>query len=54
MDTSNPIYFIIDMITQIAGRLNQAQLWGVSYLMWVLGFIIVGMIASVFWRGARG
>lgn len=54
MDTSNPVYFLIDCIKQAANMLTQYKFWGIDILMWFLGFIIIGMVVSVFWRGARG
>lgn len=54
MDTSNPVFFIIDIIKTIALILNSHSFWGVSLLMWSFTFIMVSMVISVFWRGARG
>lgn len=45
---------IIDYIHDLAAMLNNVDFWEVSLLMWFLGFIVVGMVVSVFWRGARG
>lgn len=54
MDTSNPVFFLIDCIKKIGQTLNSYNFWGVPVIMWFVGFIIVGMVVSVFWRGARG
>lgn len=54
MDVNNPVFFIFDCMREIALRLDQVEFLGVSYLIWCFAFIIVGMIVSVFWRGARG
>lgn len=54
MDTSNPVLFLIDMITGVGTKLSTFTFLGVDLLMWFIGFIIVNMIVSVFWRGARG
>lgn len=46
--------FLVDCIGDLAAKLNEFQFAGVSILMWFLAFIVVGMVVSVFWRGARG
>ena len=54
MDVSNPVFFIFDCVKMVAERLDQFEFLGISYLIWIFAFIIVGMVVSVFWRGARG
>lgn len=54
MDTSNPVLFLIDCISRVASNLAFFEFWGISILMWFFGFIVVNMVISVFWRGARG
>lgn len=54
MDTSNPVFFIIDCMRAVAEKLSEYSLIGVPIWTWFIGFIFVGMVVSVFWRGARG
>ena len=54
MDTSNPVFFLIDMISGTGTLLSTYSFLGVDLMMWFIGFIIVNMVVSVFWRGARG
>ena len=54
MDTSNPVYFLIDCLSNIGNVLNSYTFWDIPILMWFIGFILIGMVVSVFWRGARG
>lgn len=54
MNTSNPIFFIFDALKMAAIALKQHSFWGVDLLMWFFTFIMVSMVISVFWRGARG
>lgn len=54
MDTSNPIYFIIDMMQTVADKLTEYRFWDIPIWTWFICFIIVGMVISIFWRGARG
>ena len=55
MDTdSNAIYFIFNCIRAFYDLLNSYTFWGVSLAMWSVGFIVFGMVISIFWRGARG
>lgn len=54
MDTSNPIFFIIDCMRGIAATLSDYSFMDVPIWTWFIGFIFVGMVVSVFWRGARG
>lgn len=51
MDAVN---FIVDCMSQAAGVLNSFDYNGVSILLWYVAFIVVNMVVSVFWRGARG
>lgn len=53
-DTSNPIFFLIDLMKTAAAVLNSYSFMGVPIWTWFIGFIFVGMVVSVFWRGARG
>lgn len=53
-DTSNPIYFIVDCMKYAAAVLNSYTFMNVPIWTWFIGFIFVGMVVSVFWRGARG
>lgn len=53
-DTSNPLLFVIDCIINVSLLLGSVSLWGVNLLFWSFAFIVIGMIVSVFWRGARG
>lgn len=54
MDTSNPLFFIIDMVKQFLMFLDSFNVAGVSFFTWIISFILFGMIVSIFWRGARG
>lgn len=54
MDTSNPVFFLIDLMRNVANVLMQFQFLDISIWTWFLGFIFIGMVVSVFWRGARG
>lgn len=54
MNTSNPILFLIDCMKSIANVLSSYSLMRVPIWTWFIGFIFVGMVVSVFWRGARG
>lgn len=50
----NPILFLVDCVAQVAAVLSNYLFWGVDLLTWFFGFIVVGMVVSCFWRGARG
>lgn len=54
MDTSNPVFFLFDCIKSAGRTLNSYTFLDVSLTHWFVAFIIVGMVVSVFWRGARG
>lgn len=54
MNTENPLFFIFDVMKQFVLLLDSYKAFGVSLYMWILSFIIVGMVVSIFWRGARG
>lgn len=54
MSTSNPIFFFFDCMSKASSVLGRFSFWDVSLWSWFVGFIFVGMVVSVFWRGARG
>lgn len=54
LDTSNPVYFLIDVAVSFVKILDDYYFWEVSLLAWIFGFIVLGMVVSAFWRGARG
>lgn len=54
MNTSNPVYFLIDCMKSVVEVLLDSSFLSISIWSWFLGFIFVGMVVSVFWRGARG
>lgn len=54
MNTENPLFFLYDVIRAFISFLDSKQIMGLSLFMWFISFIIVSMIISVFWRGARG
>lgn len=54
MGHGESVTFIIDCIGEAATTLANYQFWGVDLLMWFFGFTVIGMVVSVFWRGARG
>lgn len=54
MDTSNPLFFLVDCLRSVAIVLTQYSVGGVRIWSWFIGFIVIGMVVSVFWRGARG
>lgn len=54
LDRSNPIFFLVDCMRAVAGVLNSFTILDVPIWTWFIGFIFVGMVVSVFWRGARG
>lgn len=54
LDTSNPLYFLIDCMRSIAGVLLSYDFLGVPIWTYFIGFIFIGMVISTFWRGARG
>lgn len=54
IDTSNPIYFLIDGMKTAAAVLNSYSFLDVPIWTWFIGFVFVSMVVSVFWRGARG
>lgn len=56
LDTSNPLYFLIDCMRSIAGVLLSYEFPGIGVPIWTffIGFIFIGMVISTFWRGARG
>lgn len=54
LDKSNPVFFLIDCMRTVAGVLNTCVFLNVPLWSWFIGFIFVGMVVSVFWRGARG
>ena len=50
----NPVFFIFDIMKWFAAKLNEYEFWNISLLSWSLAFIMVSMVISVFWKGARG
>lgn len=53
-DTSNPAYFFFDVMKRIFLVLSQYNFIGISLTSWLFGFVAVGILVSVFWKGARG
>lgn len=54
MSVDNPIYFIFDMMKSFVNFLGTFKVYGITYYVWILSFIVIGMFVSVFWRGAKG
>lgn len=54
MDVTNPLFFIVDCMKMVAVVLTNYRIFNVSIWHWFIMFIFVGMVVSVFWRGARG
>lgn len=54
MDTNNPVLFLVDCMRSVAQVLMRYKFLDVPIWTWFIGFIFVGMVVSVFWRGARG
>ena len=54
VDTSNPLFFIFDVMRKFLLLLDKYEVYGISLYMWIICFILVSMVISVFWRGARG
>lgn len=50
----NPVNFLIDFMIDILEVLNSYEFSSIPILMWLFGFIIISMVISTFWRGARG
>lgn len=54
LDTSNALFFLISCMKYCANLLNNYRFLTVTIWNFFIGFIFVGMVVSVFWRGARG
>lgn len=54
LDSSNPLYFLIDCMKTVAAVLTNYRFLSVPIWTYFIGFIFIGMVVSVFWRGARG
>lgn len=56
LDTNNPVNFLIDCIKSVVSVLNSYEFFNTGVSLWgiILTFIFIGMLISVFWRGARG
>ena len=54
METKNPLFFIFDMMKQFLNFLDSFTIYGISFYSWIFSFLLVGIIVSVFWKGARG
>lgn len=54
MTSSNPIYFLIEGLSLIADMLNSHVFLNIPIFVWLIGFVVISMVVSVFWRGARG
>lgn len=50
--TGNPLYFLFDVMKHVIGLLDNYQFFGISLFVWIIGFISMTFVISIFWKGA--
>lgn len=49
--TGNPLYFLFDVMKHVIGLLDNYQFFGISLFVWIIGFISMTFVISIFWKG---